>query len=78
MPTALTANPSSAADRTAAATSWVLAGVTVRAGRVATFPAQFRHDVPLPCPPELPTALLTAMVTSPPCAGGPSTGLPSV
>ncbi|GAA2326019.1 hypothetical protein Scani_03460 [Streptomyces caniferus] len=70
MPAALTVSPSAAAARTAAATSSVLAGVTLRAGRAVTLPAQLRHGAAfVPRPPEPPTALLTAMVTSPPSRG---------
>lgn len=69
VPAALTVSPSAAAARTAAATSSVLAGVTLRAGRAVTLPAQLRHGPMVgPRPPERPTALLTAMVTSPPSA----------
>ncbi|GAA2691489.1 hypothetical protein GCM10010400_65960 [Streptomyces aculeolatus] len=46
VPTALTFRPSSAAARTASATSAVVAGLTVRAGRAATVPAQLRQAPP--------------------------------
>src|SRR5690606_32750576 len=43
VPTALTGMPSSAARRTAAASSSTEAGVTSRAGRTVTLPPQLRH-----------------------------------
>jgi hypothetical protein len=48
VPTALTCSPSSAARRTASASASVVEGETVRAGAVATLPAQFRHVVRVP------------------------------
>ncbi|CAM5694233.1 hypothetical protein SPURM210S_08009 [Streptomyces purpurascens] len=43
VPTAFTLRPSSAACRTAAASSSTEAGVTCRAGRAETLPPQLRH-----------------------------------
>ncbi len=70
VPAALTVSPSAAAPRTAAASSSADAGATVRAGRAVTLPAQLRHGPPEPRPPEPPSALLAAMVTSPPLRAG--------
>lgn len=69
VPAALTVSPSAAAARIAAASSSVLAGATLRVGRLVTLPAQLRQGPVVGArPPEPPTALLTAMVTSPPSA----------